>query len=437
MKPSYEHGGVTLYTGNSLELLRELPSESVQCCVTSPPYYALRDYGTGVWIGGDPACGHLMPLPGGTQASGLWTGNSQDAIERKVGVRRQQYPNQCPCGAERIEPTVWGGDPACAHVWTTERTYKPGSSAAVRSSEAFAARGLQNAERVKAARWYEHAFCSSCGAWRGQLGREPSVGAFVDHLCDVFDEVKRVLKKDGTCWINIGDSYAGAGYSNHKNTGGAQREQGGKQQHTVIPDARSKALLGVPWRLAFALQDRGWLLRCDVIWHKPNPMPDSVKDRPTRAHEYVFLLTKSGRYFYDSAAIREPNSPGSFKRFKPGEAIPSRKKFGGSDRATPKFLAGQVFQPNGRNRRSVWTISTESFSEAHFATFPQKLAEPCILAGSRPGDLVLDPFSGAGTVAVVARRLGRKAIGIDLKAEYNEMAARRLAQDVLPLEVSA
>jgi DNA modification methylase len=223
------------------------------------------------------------------------------------------------------------------------------------------------------------------------LGLEPDPWAYVGHLVEVFRAVRRVLRDDGTLWLNLGDSYAGGGYSNHQNTGGAQRANGGKQKHTPTGDLKPKDLCGIPWRVAYALQADGWYLRSDIIWHKPNPMPESVTDRPTKAHEYLFLLSKRPRYFYDADAIRE--------------------------------------EEDGPNRRSVWTMSTRPYAAAHFATFPPELPERCIKAGTRPGDLVLDPFSGAGTTGMVARRLQRAYIGAEQSEEYAEMSRRRIDGD--------
>jgi site-specific DNA-methyltransferase (adenine-specific) len=220
----------------------------------------------------------------------------------------------------------------------------------------------------------------------GQIGLEPSVGQFIDRLVRVFAEVRRILRDDGLLWLNIGDAYTSGdrGYRapDRKNPIRAM------QYRPPTPQGlKPKDLIGIPWRLAFALQADGWYLRSDVIWHKPNCMPESVKDRPTRAHEYLFLLAKSERYYYDHAAVRESN---------------------------------------GRNRRSIWSIPTQAFKGAHFATFPPALIEPCILASTRPGDFVLDPFFGTGTVGAVSSGLGRRYIGIELNPEYVQMAINRV-----------
>lgn len=220
-----------------------------------------------------------------------------------------------------------------------------------------------------------------------QIGHEPSLPQFINKLRTVFAEVRRVLKADGVFWLNIGD-----GYTSGNRGWRAPDKKNPARAMNVRPDTpeglKPKDLIGIPWRLAFALQEDGWYLRADIIWNKPNAMPESVKDRPTRAHEYIFMFTKSERYFYQREAVLEEN---------------------------------------GRNCRSVWNVHTQAFPGAHFATFPPKLIEPCIKASTRPGDFVLDPFFGTGTVGVVAEQLGRKYVGIELHPEYVALAAQRLA----------
>lgn len=220
----------------------------------------------------------------------------------------------------------------------------------------------------------------------GQIGLESELQQFINRLVGVFAEVRRVLTDDGSLWLNIGD-----GYTSGNRGWRAPDKKNPARAMEVRPDTPSglkpKDLLGVPWKLAFALQADGWYLRSDVVWNKPNAMPESVKDRPTRAHEYLFLLTKSERYLYNCDAVREVN---------------------------------------GRNRRSVWNVNTQGFSEAHFATFPPALIEPCILASTNPGDFVLDPFFGSGTVGLVCDSLARRYIGIELNPEYIGIAVRRL-----------
>ena len=264
----------------------------------------------------------------------------------------------------------------------------------------------------------------------GQLGLEPTPAEYVEKMVAVFREVKRVLRGDGTLWLNLGDSYAGSGKG--RNADGTHQE-GGKQgtnagtvvgllTKTEAPDGlKPKDLVGIPWRVAFALQADGWWLRSDIIWAKPNPMPESVTDRPTKAHEYLFLMAKSGWYYYNNDAIREPSEDKlGTDRFKNGCGVGDRSS--GGEVSLDKH---REYNPLGRNKRSVWTVTTQPYKEAHFATFPEALVEPCILAGSRPGDLVLDPFTGSGTVLRVARGLQRKAVGIDLSRKYLELANAR------------
>jgi site-specific DNA-methyltransferase (adenine-specific) len=226
-----------------------------------------------------------------------------------------------------------------------------------------------------------------------QLGLEPTPEAYIANMVAVFREVWRVLRDDGTLWLNMGDSFLG------------------------------KQLVAMPWRLALALQADGWYLRSDIIWHKPNPMPESVTDRPTKAHEYIFLLTKSERYLYDADAIREPYNPNSLDRYNyrlQNTAPQGRQSIG---RKQPGETGAKIHEPNdlGRNKRSVWTIPTQPYAEAHFATFPEELPKLCILAGTKLGDTVLDPFAGSGTTGQVAIELGRKAILIELNPDYCEM----------------
>ena len=267
----------------------------------------------------------------------------------------------------------------------------------------------------------------------GQLGLESTPQDYVANMVEVFGLVRELLADDGTLWLNLGDSYAGAGYSNHDNTGGAARTDGGKQRHTTLSGLKPKDLVGIPWRVAFALQADGWYLRSDIIWSKPNPMPESVTDRPTKAHEYLFLMAKSERYYYDADAISEPAMPEHAGRYK--------YDFSGSKEGQAAAMPeGYTIHPEGqrdysgkRNRRTVWTIATQSYSEAHFATFPPKLIEPCILAGSRVGDIVFDPFMGSGTTAQVAQKLGRQYLGCELNEAYAKMQDQRTAQKAMEL----
>ena len=341
----------TLYVGNALDVLRTLPGESIQCCVTSPPYWGLRDFGERSWMGGSVDCHH-------------------DSCGQAEGVS-----------------------------------------------------------------------CSKCGAWYGQLGLEPRVEQYVDHVAAIFDEVRRVLRPDGVLWLNLGDCHnTQAGRVGEAPGGGPQgrrwRAKGPMTAPNRMPQdgLKPKDLVGVPWLVAFELRARGWWLRQCVVWQKPNCMPESTTDRPTTAHEYLFLMSKAARYYYDGQAIAEPGVSGDSDlrkmREKKDRLRPGKVAFDDPlHKANPKTRLGRkraVGDPGMRNARSVWTIPTVPYPEAHYATFPPELPRRCILAGSRPGDLVLDPFGGTGTVAAVAVGNGRQAIHIDLNPEYLELARQRI-----------
>jgi len=254
-----------------------------------------------------------------------------------------------------------------------------------------------------------------------QIGLEQTPEEYVAQLVEVFREVRRVLADDGTLWLNLGDSYAHATESLPPHRGErANRDQRGmgggtRKGHGLKP----KDLVGIPWRVAFALQSDGWWLRQDIIWHKPNPMPESVKDRCTKAHEYLFLLTKSSRYRFNADAIREIGA---------GRTDLGKMRYQGRINPGGWSDSGEKTQ-QGRNRRSVWSIATRSFHGAHFAVMPEALVEPCILAGSGRGDLVLDPFTGSGTVGVVALRHGRDFVGVELNPDYAAIAEDRITAD--------
>ena len=308
----------------------------------------------------------------------------------------------------------------------------------------------------------------------GQIGLEATPDAFVAEMVAVFAEVRRVLRDDGTLWLNLGDSYAGGGtigrndtsaadldrraakYGTGTGTGSKVGTQGSRGRVTSL---KPKDLIGIPWRVAFALQADGWYLRQDIIWSKPNPMPESVTDRCTKAHEYIFLLSKSARYFYDAKAISEPLTQSSIERLSqptleqqegswrvPGKtngAMKAKRRkpqgwntsanyHNADPRYKPRQEAEDYVAPvesDRRNKRTVWEVATQPFSEAHFATFPTALIEPCILAGCPNGGTVLDPFGGAGTTGLVADRLGRNAVLIELNPEYAAMAERRIRND--------
>lgn len=268
-----------------------------------------------------------------------------------------------------------------------------------------------------------------------QLGNERTPGEYVAHMVQVFREVWRVLRDDGTVWLNLGDSYYGGkgsnGNSKARRTAGERgyKQSGGTVQMATRPldmpqeGLKPKDLVGIPWRVAFALQDDGWYLRQDIIWHKPNPMPESVQDRCTKAHEYVFLLAKQPRYYYDAEAVKEENSPTS----KMGGVYANDSKQTQCGNGHSGIAAeGKINIWAGRNRRSVWTVTTSPYKGAHFATMPPKLVEPCVLAGCPVGGVVLDPFAGSGTTGAVAVGHGRNFIGIELNPDYVALAERRI-----------
>lgn len=378
---------VEILQGDCIEVLRKLPAESVNCCVTSPPYWGLRDYGTAKWEGGDPECDHKI----------------ETTDNRKFANGRGEVGEE------------WSG--ASLTSWT----HRDATVNAVGN-------------------------CPKCGATRidSQLGLEPTPDEYLAKMVDVFREVRRVLRDDGTLWLNLGDTYAGSwGAMSYAGGDIAGRRFGGDNGKIGRPvssrlsgDLKPKDLVGIPWMFAFALRADGWWLRQDIIWHKPNPMPESVTDRCTKAHEYIFLLSKSEKYYYNSKAIAEegsglsggacigPQTKADQTKHDDGHAnigggiqVQSRKY----DR--PEYVT--------RNKRSVWTVTTKPYKAAHFATFPPDLIQPCILAGCPEGGTVLDPFLGSGTTAMVAQRNGCRCIGIELNPEYVKLAEKRIRQRML------
>ena len=358
-------GSFSLLLGNCLDVLSTLPESSVQCCVTSPPYWGLRDYGTAKWEGGDAKCDH-QGKPMRTKAQ--INANCGDGRDVKNATAKQFYKNICgKCGATRID---------------------------------------------------------------NQFGLEETPVAYVENMVAVFREVRRVLRDDGTLWLNLGDSYSGIAGNNRGEGAGGGKERGEAMGFGTLPKRKDlegglkhKDLAGIPWRVAFALQADGWWLRQDIIWHKPNPMPESVTDRCTKSHEYIFLLTKSAKYFYDNEAVKE-NSLHVGVTHRAANKGKAHSEEAGLD-TRPKV---DWTTPETRNKRSVWTVATKPYKDAHFATFPPKLIEPCILAGSAADTLVLDPFSGAGTTGVVAVQHGRRYIGIELNPDYLEMSRKRIQE---------
>lgn len=357
----------TILLGDCREALKDIEPESVQTCITSPPYFGLRDYGTGDWEGGDADCDHMR-----TNKVGKDTATGHKAMgDKGEAVGDAIYKSTCPkCGAIRKDD---------------------------------------------------------------QIGLEQTPEEFVTQLVQVFREVKRVLRDDGTLWLNLGDTYV----STAQGSVNAPQEIRGDnkninvQYRPKIEGLKSKDMIGIPWRVAFALQADGWYLRQDIIWHKPNPMPESVTDRCTKSHEYIFLLSKSQKYFYDYEAIKERQSTVSIARAKRGVSD-DNKWTDGADGQTPHSLSQKRSNDKSRevselrNKRSVWTVTTKPYKDAHFATFPKKLIEPCILAGSNKGDTVLDPFTGAGTTGLVSVEHGRNFLGCELNPEYRKMAMGRI-----------
>lgn len=324
MKDRLDYDNGALFVGDSKAVLEEIPDESVQCAVTSPPYWGLRDYGE-----------------------------------------------------------------------------------------------------------------------EGQLGLEETPEEYVNNLCDVFDELMCVLRDDGTFWLNLGDSYAKnkvstggysdkstlAGYTSEETKG--RRLQRQSNDKNLSHNLKQKDLVGIPWRVALELQSRGWYLRNDIIWNKPNPMPESVTDRCTTSHEHIFLLTKSKQYYYDQDAIREEPVTGTdySRRISDSDnGLMGEEGLTDDMNSQIRDRDSIANHPNGKNKNDVWKITTQPFSNAHFAVFPPELPKTCIQAGTDKGDIVLDPFSGAGTTGVTARRLGRKYVGIDLSVDYSEMALDRIQE---------
>jgi DNA modification methylase len=299
---------------------------------------------------------------------------------------------------------------------------------------------------------------------KGQIGLETTPELFVQKMVEVFREVRRVLKQNGTLWLNLGDSYAGSGKGAYgdgivrlSNRSKKQSTSNGTHQgifNKPVTGLKAKDLMGIPWRVAFALQADGWYLRQDIIWHKPNPMPESVRDRCTKAHEYIFLLSKSPKYYYDCDAIREPlgkdqreaglirarkcgyDGKGTYQDWynnqRQGKDWVNKRESGdhltfGQAMKHSGTKPPSLPHPLGKNKRSVWTVTPKPYRGAHFATFPSALIKPCILAGSPQRGIVLDPFLGSGTTAGVARELGRSYIGIELNPDYVRLAEQRLA----------
>lgn len=353
-----------IYCGNTLDVLKTFPDESINCCVTSPPYWALRDYGT--------------------------------------------------------DGVVWDGDADCEHEFDLEESKNPADRG-----------GKGEKDNGKYGDWegttnkHRKGFCNKCGAWKGQLGLEPDFNLYIKHLCDIFDEVKRVLRKDGTCWVNLGDTYGG---NNSRGSNGG-RAGFGNEREGIFSRFESKNLCNIPSRFSIEMQNRGWIMRNKIIWHKPNCMPSSVTDRFTVDFEEIFFFVKNKKYWFEQQL--EPwqdNNPNDINR-----AINGHKKYNGKFKDEDKkgsfaFSESKVAGDprKGRNKRTVWKIPTQPFPDAHFAVFPEKLVETPIKAGCPKDGIVLDPFMGSGTVALKALKENRRFVGIEINPKYIDMANERI-----------
>ena len=338
--------------GDVRDKIKELDNHSIDCVVTSPPYWGLRDYGTAKWQGGNPNCKHTIN-------DGTYDPKKGTMVERPD---RSSDKSKCiKCGAKRIDK---------------------------------------------------------------QLGLEPTYQEHIQNIVELFRAIKPKLKDSATIWLNYGDSYAGTvNGTKAKDIKNDDRGFVDKPFGTIQGSLKPKDLVMIPNRIAIALKDDGWWIRSEIIWHKPNPMPESIKDRPTSAHEKIWLITKSKKYYYDADAIKEPTT----------DSYEGKRGLVKKRNKTQSAMQDRVFNTpyhpsNTRNKRNVWTITTKPFKAAHFATFPPDLIEPCIKAGCPEGGVVLDPFSGAGTTGIVAKKFNRKAILIELNSEYNVIAKERINQ---------
>jgi len=374
MKANYQEPNSTLYCGHAIDVLKELEAGSVDCVPTSPPYWGLRSYKTEPLIWGDNHCEHE------------W-------------------------GSELVKSiNLQAGNPEFQRQWRESATDKQA--------------GQGN-------------FCLKCGAWKGELGLEPTIELYISHLLLIFDEVKRVLKKTGTLWVNIGDSYSGSGKASGQSIEQVTAKQASNfaSAHLVIDSGiPAKSLCLIPERFALAMVENGWILRNDIVWNKPNPMPESVKDRFTGSWEHLFFFVKSKRYWFEQQfdQYTEPLNRWGGDSTKPTDTTKDNDGvFAIAERE------GRNRRPNelGRNKRDVWEINTQPYPEAHFAVFPEKLVETPILAGCPQDGVVLDPFAGAGTTGAVAKRLGRKYIGIELSPKYCKLHVKRLQSIPLAMEL--
>lgn len=432
-----------IYCENCLDTLTRMPDNYLDCVVTSPPYWGLRDYGLqpSIW-GAQDGCLHEW---------GAFTTDPVHPVNRRCSK----------CGRFGVTTRTEGENTVtkcdnCNELLTDSKS----STFGVNSGDEKWIRSIEESRKTKMKQVNQGQHCVKCSAWHGNLGLEPTPELYVQHIVKIFSEIKRALKPEGTVWLNLGDSYSGShgtggkpGDKQHTNAG-----SGSMNSRPEVPvGLKPKDLVGVPWAVAFALRSDGWYLRSDIIWHKPNPMPESVTDRPTKSHEYIFLLTKSAKYYYDMDAIREPASNNTHERQSranintkrqptdkinairtpKAQRVPSgwdtgkgnhRGKIGRYPKIknNPSFDAAMSKMPDTRNKRSVWTVTTKPFKEAHFATYPPDLIRPCILAGCPVGGIVYDPFMGSGTTAEVAILNKRKYIGSELNPEYIKLSEKRL-----------
>lgn len=357
----------TIIQGNTLEVLKNIPDNSINMVITSPPYWRLRCYNT--------------------------------------------------------NPQIWDGDENCEHEWSS--FIRKGQTGGIKSEMVQ----RKNQENFQIVPNVEQNFCIKCGAWKGELGNEPTYEMYINHLIQIFDEVHRVLKDDGTCWVNLGDSCAGS------NQGAGVNDPSGKQatnrgtnymnsktHKSLLKNCsiKAKSLIGIPDRFKIAMIDSGWICRNDIIWHKPNAMPESVRDRFTDDYERLFFFVKNKKYYFEKQ-LEEYQS-------KPQKPVNKNQQNCNNGYTTDRFSAGyrNYYSQGGRNKRSVWSINTKPFKEAHFAIFPEALVETPIKAGCPENGIVMDIFMGSGTTAVVARKLNRNYIGIELNPEYIKIAENRI-----------
>ncbi len=372
-----------IINGDALEELKKLPEKSINMCMTSSPYWALRDYGSEV-------------------------------------------------------ETIFDGDKNCEHGW--EEYIQPqrgGKNKKDNLPSVGSNKYLQESNSMGYGNPIKSNFCNKCGAWKGQLGLEPTFDLYIKHLCDIFDEIKRVLRDDGTCWVNLGDTYYGGGKDGkYCKEGVSDIQLGNKGSLDVVGSKfksgnyKDKCLTMIPFRFAIEMVNRGWILRNTIIWYKKNCMPSSVKDRFTVDFEYIFFFSKKKKYYFETQY--EPSvDPESYKGIRPRNAHNMSKydmkhyAFAGSVGKDGKLKMSGKKYPN-RNKRTTWQINPKGFKEAHFAVYPEKLCQIPIRAGCPEGGIIIDPFFGAGTTGVVALKQNKKFIGIELNKEYIEIANKRL-----------